>query len=285
MLPFEAFANLLGSRDFCCDSEEQCLEAAKAWANAADRRDEDPEVAWRRIVDAEVVRWHLLVPMVFAQKVVMPSLLSKEEALHVFMTTALGHGSQRKVSLLGRLRAVLCGVVAEEALGKIEALVELCGEDGFPRALAQCLVEKALADYEHCSEWVSMWNELWGALRVAGLRDECVRATVDHCQNLFEEEPPPDSLVGVWTCPQDTLGLVRILCKLNDTKKLAVLPLIKVVEVLLVDAEEGSRASCAPAEAAAEVVGHLDEVATRGGHYVCLQALPALRERLQKVCS
>jgi hypothetical protein len=285
MLPFEAFATLLGSRDFCVDSEEQCFEAAKAWANAADRRDEDPEVAWRRIVDAEVVRWHLLVPMVFAQKVVMPGLLSKEEALHVFMTTALGHGSQRKVSLLGRLRAVLCGVVAEEALGKIEALVELCGEDGFPRALAQCLVEKALADYEHCSEWVSMWNELWGALRVAGLRDECVRATVDHCQNLFEEEPPPDSLVGVWTCPQDTLGLVRILCKLNDTKKLAVLPLIKVVEVLLVDSEEGSRASCAPAEAAAEVVGHLDEVATRGGHYVCLQALPALRERLQKVCS
>lgn len=285
MLPYEAFANLLGSRDFCCESEEQCFEAAKAWANAAEKRDEDPEVAWRRIVENDVVRWHLLVPMVFAQKVVIPGLLSKEESLHVFMTAALGQGAQRNVSLLGRLRAVLCGVLAEEALGKIEALVELCGEEGFPRALSQCLVEKALADYEHCSEWVSMWNELWGALRVAGLRDECVRATVDHCQNLFEEEPTPDSLVGVWACPQDTLALVRILCKLNDTKKLAVLPLIKVVEVLLVDAEEGVRSSCAPAEAAAEVVRHLDDVTKRGGIYVCLQGLPALRERLQKVCS
>lgn len=199
------------------------------------------------------------------------------------MAGALGRGVPRQVSLLGRLRAVLCGARAEESLGKIEALVELCGEEGYPRALAQCLVERTLADYEHCSEWVSMWNELWGALRVAGLRDECVRATVDHCQNLFEEEAAPDSLVGVWTCPQDTLGLVRILCKLNDNRKLAVLPLIKVLEVLLQHSAEGMRDRCAPTEAAAELVSHLDEVAAKCGHLAALQSLPALTERLKDV--
>lgn len=222
-------------------------------------------------------------PRTFAERVVIPGLLTQEEALAVFMAGALGRGQPRKASLLGRLRAVLYGVRAEDALGKIEALVELYSEEGYPRALAHCLVEKALADYEHCSEWVSMWNELWGALRVAGLRDECVRATVDHCQNLFEEEAAPDSLVGVWTCPHDTLGLVRILCKLNDNRKLAVLPLIKVLEVLLAHAEEGSRTLCSPTEAAAELVSHLDEVAAKCGHLVALQSLPALRERLQEV--
>jgi hypothetical protein len=285
LLPFDALAALLGSPDFCVAREEQCFEAAKAWANAAERRDEDPEAAWRLIVDEEVVRWHLMEPRIFAERVVMPGLLSKEEALKVFMDGALGHGAQRKKSLLGRLRAILCDVPVEEALGKIEELVELCGEEGYPQALAQCLVGKTLAEHEHCSEWVAMWNELWGALRVAGLRDECVRATVDYCQNLFEEEPPPDSLVGVWTCPSDTLGLVRILCKLNDTRKLAVLPLIKVLEQLLSLAEEGSKQFCAPAEAAAEVVSHLDEVAAKLGHLVCMQSLPALRERLRTASS
>jgi len=284
-LPFEALDALLASPDFCASSEEQVFEAAKAWANAAEKHGEDPETAWRHTVEHEVVRWHLMEPCVFAEKVVVPGLLTQEEALAVFMQAALGRGQPRKVSLLGRLRSVLCGVRAEDALGKIEALVELCGEDGYPRALAHCLVERALADYEHCSEWVSMWNELWGALRVAGLRDECVRATVDHCQNLFEEEAAPDSLVGVWTCPHDTLGLVRILCKLNDNRKLAVLPLMKVLEVLIAHAEEGSRTLCSPTEAAAELVSHLDEVAAKCGHLVALQSLPALRDRLEEVRS
>lgn len=280
LLPFETLADLLASPDFCAASEEQCFEAAKAWANAAEKRGDDPEAAWRRIVEHEVVRWHLMEPRTFAETVVIPGLLTQEESLAVFMSSALGRGSPRQVSLLGRLRAVLCGVRAEDALSKIEALVELCGEDTYPRSVAQCLVEKALADHEHCSEWVSMWSELWGALRVAGLRDECVRATVDHCQNMFEEDAAPDSLVGVWICPHDTLGLVRCLCKLNDNRKLAVLPLIKVLEVLLGHAEEGSRSLCAPTEAAAELVSHLDEVAAKCGHLVALQSLPALRERL-----
>lgn len=282
-LPFDALRALLGSPDFCAASEEQCFEAAKAWANAAEQREDDPEAAWREIVQNEVVRWHLMEPRSFAEKVVIPGLLTQEEALAVFMAGALGRGVPRKVSLLGQLRAVLCDVRAEEALGKIEALVELCGEDGYPRALSHCLVEKALAEYEHCSEWVSMWNELWGALRVGGLRDECVRATVDHCQNLFEEDAAPDSLVGVWTCPQDTLGLVRILCKLNDNRKLAVLPLIKVLEALLQHSAEGLRDCCAPTEAAAELISHLDEVAAKCGHLAALQSLPALKERLKAV--
>merc|ERR1719424_1726046 len=108
-LPFEALAALLASPDFCAASEEQYFEAAKAWANAAEKRGDDPEAAWRRIVEHEVVRWHLMEPRTFAETVVIPGLLTQEESLAVFMSSALGRGSPRQVSLLGRLRAVLCG--------------------------------------------------------------------------------------------------------------------------------------------------------------------------------
>ncbi|CAE8600704.1 unnamed protein product [Polarella glacialis] len=128
-----------------------------------------------------------------------------------------------------------------------------------------------------------MWNELWGALRAAGLRDECMRATVDYCQMLFEEEPAPDSLVGVWTCPSDTLGLVRILCKLNDCRKLAVLPLIKVLEALVSKAEE-SAFTCDPTRSAKDLGEHLDKVASRCGHLTALLSLPSLQSRLDAVC-
>ncbi|CAK9066353.1 unnamed protein product [Durusdinium trenchii] len=130
-------------------------------------------------------------------------------------------------------RRLLGAEASDDTTSIIDSIIELRHEDTYPRTLAHCLVQKALADYEHCSEWVSMWTELWGALRAAGLRDECVRATVDYCQNLFEEEPSPENLVGVWICPHDTLGLVRVLCNLNDSRKLAVLPLMKVLEALV----------------------------------------------------
>lgn len=282
-LPFHALSELLASPNFSARDEEQCFRAAKAWANGARKREEDPEVAWHQVVESEIVRWHLMDQRVFAEWVVMPGLLTKEEALNVFMDAALRRGAPRQVSLFGRLRAVLCGVSADDAYSRIEALVQPCREDDYPRVLADCLVERALADYEHCGEWVSMWKELWGALIVHDVRDACVRATVDHCQNLFEEDPVPDSLVGVWTCPQDTLGLVRILCKLNENKRLAVLPLIKVLETLLTSAEDGTRRSCAPHEAAAELVSHLEEVARKYGHLVALQRLPALSERFRAV--
>eukprot|EP00438_Fugacium_kawagutii_P026584 Skav236411 [mRNA] locus=scaffold4178:11367:23314:+ [translate_table: standard] len=142
----------------------------------------------------------------------------------------------------------------------------------------------ALADYEHCSEWVNMWTELWGALRAAGLRDECVRATVDYCQNLFEEEPSPENLIGVWICPHDTLGLVRVLCSLNDSRKLAVLPLMKVLEALVRKAEESALpggSTCDPAAAARELATHLEKIRTRSGHLMALQSLPSLQQRLE----
>eukprot|EP00747_Dinoflagellata_sp_TGD_P179492 gnl/TRDRNA2_/TRDRNA2_30371_c0_seq1.p1 gnl/TRDRNA2_/TRDRNA2_30371_c0~~gnl/TRDRNA2_/TRDRNA2_30371_c0_seq1.p1 ORF type:complete len:479 (+),score=93.36 gnl/TRDRNA2_/TRDRNA2_30371_c0_seq1:82-1518(+) len=283
-LSFDALATLLGSPDFSATSEVDIFEAAKAWADAADRRDEDPAAAWQQVVDGEVVRWHNMDMRFFAEHVVIPALLTQERALAVFLSISLGNALPREASLLGRLRGVLCGACAEEAPSRIKALVELCAEDGYPRALAQSLVERTLADHACCGEWVEMWSELWGALRVAGFCDECVRATVDYCQNLFEDDPAPDSLVGVWICPSDTLGLVRILCKLNDHRKLAVLPLIKVLEVLVSRAEEGTHLVCAPEVAARALVLHLDEVAARQVHLVALQNLPALRTRLSAVC-
>lgn len=280
MLPFEALANLLGSADFAAPNETVIFEACKAWANAASKRGETEHAAWQQIVEHEVVRFHLLSPRYFAENVVMASLIPQEKALEVFMTNARETGSTRKVSTLGKLRSVFIDVTAEDATACIERLVEISDQDGYPKAVAQCLVEKALMDHDHCSEWVSMWNELWGALRVAGLRDECVRATIDHCQNLFEEDAAPDSLVGVWTCPDDTLGLVRILCKLNDSRKLAVLPLIKVLEVLIAHAEDGKHALCDPSSAARELVAQLNEVSKKCGHLVALQSLPDLVRRL-----
>lgn len=129
-----------------------------------------------------------------------------------------------------------------------------------------------------------MWTELWGALRAAGLRDECVRATVDYCQNLFEEEPSPENLVGVWICPHDTLGLVRVLCNLNDSRKLAVLPLMKVLEALVRKAEESAPqggTTCDPATAARELAAHLEKIRLRSGHLMALQSLPSLQQRLE----
>mmetsp|Transcript_147507 Transcript_147507/g.268945 ORF Transcript_147507/g.268945 Transcript_147507/m.268945 type:complete len:460 (-) Transcript_147507:126-1505(-) len=280
-LPFQALVQLLESPDFATPNEECIFEACKAWANAACERNEDEDAAWQQIVDQEVVHFHLLSPRYFAESVVNASLLTQEKALEVFMKNAMQTGLQRKVSTLGRLRALLIDVTAEDATSCIEKLVEISNQENYSRAVAQCLVERALMDHEHCSEWVSMWNELWGALRVAGLRDECVRATIDHCQNLFEEDAPPDSLVGVWTCPDDTLGLVRILCKLNDSRKLAVLPLIKVLEVLIGHAEDGKHALCEPASAARELVAQLNEVSKKCGHLAALQSLPALVTRLE----
>lgn len=280
LLTFEAFTFLLGSQNMFVPSEGHFFEASRRWANSAAARGEDPAAAWQRVVEAEVVRFHLMEPKQFAQEVVIPGLLSEEKALSVFVTVSIGNGSPREMGLIGKLRGVLSGVLAENAAVQIERLVELCFEQGYARALAHCLVETALADHQHCSEWVSMWHELWGALRGAGLRDECVRATVDYCQNLFEDGPAPDSLVGVWTCPTDTLGLVRILCRLNHLRNMAVLPLIRVLEVLVAKAEDGQRASCAPAESARELVAHLDVVAARYGQQGALSFLPKLRGRL-----
>lgn len=282
-LPFDALTRLLSSEDLFVQDEAYVLKACRFWANSAATRGEDPATAWRRVADAEIIRFHLLESRMFAEELVIPGLLSQEHALKVFLAKAVENGSPREASLVSRLRGVMYGIKADDATSMIEALVELRNEDGYPRALSHCLVEGALGDSQHCSEWVSMWNELWGALRGSGLRDECVRATVDYCQCLFEDEPEPDSLVGVWTCPIDTVGLVRILCKLNDIRKLAVLPLIKVLEVLLARAEDGSRAVCGPAEAAQELVSHLDGVAVRCGHLTALHDLPFLRCRLATV--
>jgi len=281
-VPYETFVALLSSANIHISSEVKVFEAAKAWADAAPKRGEDPALAWKRIVETEVIRFHLMELKDFAERVVLPRLLSKDHCLDVYVTASLSTGQPRQVSLLGRLRGVLAGVGAEDAQQHIEKLVELgINQEGYPRALATCLVERALADHDNVCEWVGMWNELWGALRVAGLRDECIRATVDHCQNLFEDEPcQADSLVGVWVCPKDTLGLVRVLCKLNDFKKLAVLPLIKVLEVLVEKTESGRLQLCNPAASAWELTDYLGEVQTRCGHLQALHSLPSLRSRL-----
>lgn len=283
LLPFEAFLALLSSPDLGVPDETYVFEAAKAWVDGSHKRGEEPSEGWNHIVEAQLINFHLLEPRFFAEKVVLPGLISQEQALVVFVDSSLGRGKKREVSLVAELRRILANVHPEDAVSLIEPLVELRFRDGYPRALGPCLVERALADSEHCSEWVSMWMELWGALRVDGLRDDSIRATVDYCQNLFEEVPGPDGLVGVWTCPSDTLGLVRILCRLNDFRKLAVLPLIKVLEDLILKAEESSYACCGPAEAATELVAHLNQVASRLGHLSALQLLPSLRERLEKL--
>mmetsp|Transcript_19361 Transcript_19361/g.35074 ORF Transcript_19361/g.35074 Transcript_19361/m.35074 type:complete len:484 (-) Transcript_19361:80-1531(-) len=281
-VPFDTFVTLLNSANIHISSEVHVFEAAKAWADAAPKRGEDPVAAWKQIVEAQVVRFHQMELKDFAERVVIPQLLPRDDCLDVYLMVSLSTGQPRQVSLLGRLRGVLVGVAAEDSHDHIEKLVELgINQEGYPRALAQCLVERALLEHDNVCEWVGMWNELWGALRVAGLRDECIRATVDHCQNLFEDEPPQaDSLVGVWVCPKDTLGLVRVLCKLNDFKKLAVLPLIKVLEVLVEKTEGGRVQICHPSAAAWELTGYLEEVHSRCGHLQALQSLPALRQRL-----
>lgn len=284
LLPLEALCMLLSSQDFCPPSEESVFDAVKGWADAAAERGEDPMDAWKAAVDARVVRFGLMEQRAFAERVVKPGLIPQEDALAVFVDMSMGTvAPSREVSLLGRLRSIVCGVDAEDAFSQIEALVELCDEPGYAVALAHCLVERAVLDSDQTSEWVSMWGELWGALRVSGMRDACVRAVVDRCQNLFENQPTENSMFNVWVCPKDTLGLVRILRKLNDQRNLAVLPLVKVLENLIVCAEEGRYQSCSPAEVARDLVKHLEEVAMRNPHITSLQELPPLRRRLAAV--
>ncbi|CAE7565352.1 BTBD3 [Symbiodinium pilosum] len=110
-----------------------------------------------------------------------------------------------------------------------------------------------------------------------------VLATTAESQNLFEEDPSPENLIGVWICPHDTLGLVRVLCKLNDSRKLAVLPLIKVLEALVRKAEESATpggCTCDPVSAATELAAHLDKIRSRNGHLTALQNLRSLQQRL-----
>eukprot|EP00913_Durusdinium_trenchii_P017112 g16094.t1 len=301
-------------QDLSVAKEEEIFDAVQGWAAAASERSEelrdaggsrlpDPAAAWQRIAEADVILFHLLDPRFFAEKVVLLGRLTQdrffsfkgEQSLSVFVSRAMGDCPARPSSLLARLQLILrdCSYEERRLLGAeasddttsiIDSIIELRHEDTYPRTLAHCLVQKALADYEHCSEWVSMWTELWGALRAAGLRDECVRATVDYCQNLFEEEPSPENLVGVWICPHDTLGLVRVLCNLNDSRKLAVLPLMKVLEALVRKAEESAPqggTTCDPATAARELAAHLEKIRLRSGHLMALQSLPSLQQRLE----
>ncbi|CAJ1373795.1 unnamed protein product [Effrenium voratum] len=283
-LPADAFMSLLSSEDLCVEREEEVFEAVQAWADAANDRGEDPAAAWQKIAEADVIHFHLLEPRFFTERVVLLGRLTQEQSLSVFVSRAMGDCPARQASLLARLQLILRDCSYEDATSIIDSIIDLRHEDTYPRTLAHCLVQKALADYEHCSEWVSMWTELWGALRAAGLRDECVRATVDYCQNLFEEEPSLENLVGVWICPYDTLGLVRVLCKLNDSRKLAVLPLMKVLEALVRKAEESAPqggSTCCPAAAARELATHLEKIRSRSGHLVALQSLPSLQQRLE----
>jgi len=283
-LPADAFMSVLTSEDLSVEKEEEIFETVEAWAAAANERGEDPVAAWQSIAEADVILFHLLEPRFFAEKVVLPSRLTQEQSLNVFVTKAMGNCVARHSSLLARLQLILRDCSYEDATSIIDKIIDLRHEETYPRTLAHCLVQKALADYENCSEWVNMWTELWGALRAAGLRDECVRATVDYCQNLFEEEPSPENLVGVWICPHDTLGLVRVLCNLNDSRKLAVLPLMKVLEALVRKAEESAPqggTTCDPATAAKELATHLEKIRTRSGHLVALQSLPSLQQKLE----
>ncbi|CAJ1349765.1 unnamed protein product [Effrenium voratum] len=276
-LPADAFMSLLSSEDLCVEREEEVFEAVQAWADAANDRGEDPAAV--RGLDGESRDWRF-----FTERVVLLGRLTQEQSLSVFVSRAMGDCPARQASLLARLQLILRDCSYEDATSIIDSIIDLRHEDTYPRTLAHCLVQKALADYEHCSEWVSMWTELWGALRAAGLRDECVRATVDYCQNLFEEEPSLENLVGVWICPYDTLGLVRVLCKLNDSRKLAVLPLMKVLEALVRKAEESAPqggSTCCPAAAARELATHLEKIRSRSGHLVALQSLPSLQQRLE----
>eukprot|EP00930_Biecheleria_cincta_P045382 TRINITY_DN31288_c0_g2_i1.p1 TRINITY_DN31288_c0_g2~~TRINITY_DN31288_c0_g2_i1.p1 ORF type:complete len:463 (-),score=93.72 TRINITY_DN31288_c0_g2_i1:60-1448(-) len=288
MLPKEAFISLLGSEDFAVTREEDVFLAAQAWCAAAADRGEDSTTAWEGIQQAKVIHFNLLEPRFFAEQVVVPGLLSQEKSLEVFVARDLGSGSSRTASLMARLQLILRDAVAEDAASFIEPLIEFRHEADYPRVLAHCLVQKALADHEHISEWASIWIELWGALRAAGLRDECVRATVDYCQNLFEEDPPSEGLVGVWTCPSDTLGLVRVLCKLNEFRKLAVLPLVKVLEALVRKAEDSAPqggAACDPIAAARELAPHLEKVRARHGHMAALHSLTNLQQRLESAAA
>jgi len=284
MMPCEDFLKLLSSEDLCAAREEDVLLSAQAWSAAATDRGEDPAEAWQKITEADVIHFNLLEPRYFAEQVVMPGRLTQEQSLAVFVARALGSGPSRKTSLLARLQLLLRETSAEDATSIIEPLQEFRNEDNYPRMLAHSLVQKALADHEHTSEWVGMWIELWGALRAAGLRDECVRATVDHCQNLFEEDPPAEGLVGVWICPSDTLGLVRVLCQLNELRKLAVLPLVKVLEALVRKAEDSAPqggAACDPTASAKELAAYLEKIRARNGHLTALQNLPSLQQRLE----
>eukprot|EP00927_Polykrikos_kofoidii_P047510 TRINITY_DN41708_c0_g1_i1.p1 TRINITY_DN41708_c0_g1~~TRINITY_DN41708_c0_g1_i1.p1 ORF type:complete len:484 (-),score=87.02 TRINITY_DN41708_c0_g1_i1:493-1872(-) len=280
LLPIEAFAKIVNCPDCAPASEEDVFNAVKGWADAAAERGETPAESWKAAVDAGIIKFNLLDQRFLAERVVMPGLLSKEHALSVFVDMSMGCQQPRETSLLGRLRAILSGVEAEDAFAQIEPLVALCAEEGYAAALAHCLVERAVIDNEKTSEWVSMWSELWGALRVSRMRDACVRAVVDRCQNLFENQPSENCVFNVWVCPRDTLSLVRILRKLNDMRNLAVLPLVKVLEALIESAEEGTHQSCAPADVAKDLAGHLTEVAQRSPMLSSLQELPSLRRRI-----
>lgn len=285
-MPSEAFLALLSSEDLCVAREEDLFFAAQAWSAAATHRGEEPSAAWQKITEADVIHFNLLEPRCFAEQVVMPGLLTQEQSLHIFVARALGNGPSRQASLLARLQLLLRETSAEDATSIIEPLQEFRNEDNYPRVLAHSLVQKALADHEHTNEWVGMWIELWGALRAAGLREECVRATVDYCQNLFEEDPPEDGLVGVWICPSDTLGLVRVLCQLNEFRKLAVLPLVKVLEALVRKSEDSAPqggAACDPTASARELAAYLEKIRARVGHLSALQNLPSLQQRLEEL--
>lgn len=284
MLPRDALVSLLGSEDLAVSREEDIFLVVKAWCAAAADRGEDSTTAWEDIQKAGVIHFNLLEPRFFAEQVVVPGLLSQEKSLEVFLARDLGSGPSRSASLMAKLQLILRDAVAEDAASFIEPLIEFRHEEAYPRVLAHCLVQKALSDHEHISEWSGIWIELWGALRATGLRDECVRATVDYCQNLFEEDPPSEGLVGVWTCPSDTLGLVRVLCKLNEFRKLAVLPLVKVLEALVRKAEETAPqggATCDPIASARELAPHLEKVRSRHGHMAALQGLTDLQQRLE----
>ncbi|CAE7512724.1 btbd6a [Symbiodinium necroappetens] len=283
-LPTDTFMTLLTSEDLCVEKEEEVFEAVQAWAAAANERGEDPAAVWQKMAESDVIHFPLLDVRFFAENVVLQNRLTQEQSLVVFVSKAMGSYPARQASLLARLQLILRDCSAEDATSIIDTILELRQENTYPQTLAHCLVQKALADYEHCSEWVSMWTELWGALRAEGLRDECVRATVDYCQNLFEEDPSPENLIGVWICPYDTLGLVRVLCKLNDSRKLAVLPLIKVLEALVRKAEESAPqggCTCDPVSAATELAAHLDKIRSRNGHLTALQNLRSLQQRLE----
>uniref|UniRef100_A0A7S2ILD9 Uncharacterized protein n=1 Tax=Zooxanthella nutricula TaxID=1333877 RepID=A0A7S2ILD9_9DINO len=245
--------------------------AAAAWAEAAEQRNEDIAGAWRQIAKSGVVPFHLVDPRAFAERVVVPGLISNEQALSVFVTIALGNGPARPRNMLDEIRTIVNKgrlTSLEDAGSCAEALFNLWGNsDGgdFECFAKRALCEKARRGVEH----VRFVVEVKKRFVEKGGPSFTVK---HHLEDLIRKKPSLERLVGVWHCPVETLEFARAVAA--SCNHIHFDRAVEFSKECLHCAEDGQYLQCEPIAAAEVLVRHLQKRAAS------LPCLPGLLARL-----
>uniref|UniRef100_A0A7S2IN10 Uncharacterized protein n=1 Tax=Zooxanthella nutricula TaxID=1333877 RepID=A0A7S2IN10_9DINO len=245
--------------------------AAAAWAEAAEQRNEDIAGAWRQIAKSGVVPFHLVDPRAFAERVVVPGLISNEQALSVFVTIALGNGPARPRNMLDEIRTIVNKgrlTSLEDAGSCAEALFNVREKSNgwdFEFCAKQALLEKALRGVEHVG-FVGTVQKLFAG---KGRGKIPIR---EDLKNLVRTKPSLERFVGVWHCPVETLEFARAVAA--SCNHIHFDRAVEFSKECLHCAEDGQYLQCEPIAAAEVLVRHLQKRAAS------LPCLPGLLARL-----